>query len=551
MNRKLFLIALTALTSVLLTIAAVSAQGPKPQSPQAPLGTGFTYQGQLKKNNAPVNDNTCSMTFSLWDSQGNSTGQIGSDQTINPVVVSNGLFTVLLNGGSEFGASAFDGSARWLEVAVQCTNDGSPTTLARQQLTASPYALYALAATSATTATVALNNWALSGNAGTLAPTNFVGTTDAQPLVLKTNGAEAMRIKSNGNVGIGTTNPGAQLEVDTTSGNGNAGLFQVNNPNSNYAALVGVTNGTGNAGFFRTDSMTNTYAVLAGVTYVGNGPAVYGETHGAGAAVDGYTYGTGNAGSFTINNPNNSNDALQASTNGTGRAAFFGGKVQINSAVTPPTGLPAGNNGLLLGSAGDTAYKWIQSYGGALSLNPQGNNVGIGVMTPTHLLQLNGGAYSDGSSWQNASDRNAKMNFNDVDTREVLAKVAALPIESWSYKSEPASIHHIGPMAQDFYAAFGVGADDTHISTVDAEGVAFAAIQGLYQVVQEQDAQIVALQGQNAALQARLSALEQRAASDKAAPQFAASIGADGRTLILSLTLALLIGYHVRRERSR
>jgi len=67
-------------------------------------------------------------------------------------------------------------------------------------------------------------------------------------------------------------------------------------------------------------------------------------------------------------------------------------------------------------------------------------------------------------------------------------------------------------MAQDFYAAFGVGEDDKHISTVDADGVALAAIQGLYQLVREKDAQITAQQEQIAALEAHIAALEQTSA---------------------------------------
>lgn len=65
-------------------------------------------------------------------------------------------------------------------------------------------------------------------------------------------------------------------------------------------------------------------------------------------------------------------------------------------------------------------------------------------------------------------------------------------------------------MAQDFYAAFGMGEDEQYIGTVDADGVALAAIQGLYQVVQEKDARISALQAQNADQEKRLNDLEAR-----------------------------------------
>jgi len=66
-------------------------------------------------------------------------------------------------------------------------------------------------------------------------------------------------------------------------------------------------------------------------------------------------------------------------------------------------------------------------------------------------------------------------------------KVAALPISTWRFKQHPQS-RHIGPMSQDFYAAFGVGPDDQHIATVDADGVALAAIQGLNQKVEAENA---------------------------------------------------------------
>src|SRR5208337_4230139 len=86
----------------------------------------------------------------------------------------------------------------------------------------------------------------------------------------------------------------------------------------------------------------------------------------------------------------------------------------------------------------------------------------------------------NGTTWANASDRNAKENFKAVDAQEVLVRVTALPLSRWNYKEDKSS-EHLGPMAQDFYASFGLGEDDRHITTVDEEGVALAAIQGLNQ----------------------------------------------------------------------
>jgi hypothetical protein len=92
-------------------------------------------------------------------------------------------------------------------------------------------------------------------------------------------------------------------------------------------------------------------------------------------------------------------------------------------------------------------------------------------------------------AWANLSDRNAKEDFTPVTPTQVLSAVAALPITQWSYKTEH-GVRHVGPMAQDFHAAFGLGEDDKHITTVDEEGVALAAIQGLNQKLKEKDGEI-------------------------------------------------------------
>lgn len=153
---RLTIIVLIVLIAVLMGAIAATAQGPQPRAPATGLGAGFTYQGRLLKNNSPVSD-SCNLTFSLWDSQSNLSGQVGSSQAINGVGVANGVFTVILNGGGEFGPSAFTGSERWLQVAAQCTGDASSIALSRQLVTAAPYALFSINAQTAATATVALS----------------------------------------------------------------------------------------------------------------------------------------------------------------------------------------------------------------------------------------------------------------------------------------------------------------------------------------------------------------------------------------------------------
>jgi hypothetical protein len=169
----------------------------------------------------------------------------------------------------------------------------------------------------------------------------------------------------------------------------------------------------------------------------------------------------------------------------------------------PAAGMSAADNGLGLGQFSTSSYKWIQSYGGALALNPVGNNVGIGTTNPAARLQVVN-ATCDGNNWVNSSDRNLKENFRPVDAQQVLEKVAGLAIQQWNYKSTPGQ-SHVGPVAQDFRAAFGLGADDTSIGTVDADGVALAAIQGLNQKLTDE---LKRRDAENAELKLRLQRLE-------------------------------------------
>lgn len=108
------------------------------------------------------------------------------------------------------------------------------------------------------------------------------------------------------------------------------------------------------------------------------------------------------------------------------------------------------------------------------------------------------------------SDWHVKAGFTPIEPDAVLDAVASLPISKWHYKSEPPEVQHIGPMAQDFKASFGVGADDKHIFQIDADGVSFAAIQALAHRLEALTASQQALEQENAALRAQLQRLERR-----------------------------------------
>ena len=135
----------------------------------------------------------------------------------------------------------------------------------------------------------------------------------------------------------------------------------------------------------------------------------------------------------------------------------------------------------------------VQAAGGIWLGSTSAPSIPIG----TFLNTSTGGHLTTGGAWTNASDRALKQNFAEVDGRAILRALALMPITSWSYKAEP-GVTHVGPVAQDFKRAFGLGRGNEHIATVDADGVALAAIKALH--------------AENRALEARLAKLERKIA---------------------------------------
>jgi hypothetical protein len=106
-----------------------------------------------------------------------------------------------------------------------------------------------------------------------------------------------------------------------------------------------------------------------------------------------------------------------------------------------------------------------------------------------------------GSSWSTVSDRARKEHFAVVDGEDLLARLRDVPVSTWNYIAQDDGIRHMGPMAQDFRAAFGLGEDSLSINTVDIDGVTLAGVQAL-------DARTVELAQANAALAARVAEVE-------------------------------------------
>jgi hypothetical protein len=177
-----------------------------------------------------------------------------------------------------------------------------------------------------------------------------------------------------------------------------------------------------------------------------------------------------------------------------------------------------------IGSYANTtgSFVWSDNSSGAKHLAPARANefiarAGGGVAFVTNAAETTGAVLAPGSgTWASASDRNLKRDVTPVSDAAILAKVSALPITEWSYTSER-GVRHIGPMAQDFYAAFGIGEDDRHITAVDEDGVALAAIKALNANVETNDGALDALHTRVSAhaselreLRAELHALESK-----------------------------------------
>jgi hypothetical protein len=149
-----------------------------------------------------------------------------------------------------------------------------------------------------------------------------------------------------------------------------------------------------------------------------------------------------------------------------------------------------GTSGTNVGVAGATNS--TSSYGGhfrnavgGTALYVDGNGGGVGTK-PT-IVAANGATLTNGGAWTNSSDAALKTDFEQLDEAELLERLERLPIRSWRYLSEPDGPRHVGPTAQDFEAAFGLGGDGKSISTVDPAGIALAVAQELARRLEQRE----------------------------------------------------------------
>ncbi len=338
--------------------------------------------------------------------------------------------------------------------------------------------LTTLQATATSLQTADVQNWKKGGNTGTTAA-DYLGTADNQSLELRVNARPALTIfpaPSSPNIVFGGVDCPTTLGSDVRGafvGGGNAlGQFSVCGAADRHRVYdhnCVIAGGYGNAAGSNDANLTNgaNAAVLGGIfnnasgyaaaTLGGDGNIASGST----SLAAGFHANAGHAQSFVVN--------LGAQS----------------LASTAPNQFAVKAATIYFGNTGNTATTIASAF----------------ISTST-------GAYlSAGGAWANSSDVSLKKNLQPVSERDVLRAVRTLPVYSWNYRAEDDGVRHIGPTAQDFAAKFSIGADDRHIATVDADGVALAAIKGLAEIVEEQRAMIEAQRGQLNELQNRVNSL--------------------------------------------
>ncbi len=503
-------------------------------------GTAITYQGRLNDGANPANGEY-DLTFALF-SVVSGAGQVGNTITNSATGVSNGLFTVNLDFGNQF-----PGANRWLEIGVRTNGGGAFATLTpRQQLAATPYAITAdnlsgdLSSGSLSgtyTNTVTLNNgansfsgnganltalnaaqlasgtvpaaalgnaWRIGGNVGTTAGPHFLGTTDNQPLELKVNNQRVLRLEPNGSSpnligGYAGNSIGAGSFGAVIAGGGYPGLI---NTMGNNATLSVIGGGYGN-----TIAANTAYALIAGGSSNDIGTNSYSSAIGGGE--DNNIAAESWLATIAGGRENDISTNSDYSTIGGGS----GNIIAVNSEYAT---IPGGGSNAATSYAFAAGYRAKANHTGAFVWGDT-TYADIASTTANSVTMRASGGYrlfsdsgatagvslaAGGTAWAVISDRNVKKDFAAVNGLQILEKLAVLPITQWHYQWEsPDVTPHIGPMAQDFKAAFYPGADDKSITAQEADGVAFAAIQGLNQKLEEQRAE-------NAELKQRLEKLE-------------------------------------------
>ncbi|MGO8764403.1 MAG: tail fiber domain-containing protein [Limisphaerales bacterium] len=463
---------------------------------QAPAqGTAFTYQGRLNSGGAPASG-SYNIAFTLFGTNAGGVA-IAGPVTNSTVDVTNGLFTTTVDFGN-----VFTGGSNWLEIAVSTNGANAFSTLApRQQLTPVPYAEFAFSVSGLTIQQNsdgapnviggASDNYVSSGTLG--ATIGGGGCVNDLYSSVYSNSVTATFF---GTVGGGEGNKASGSDATVPGGYGNVASGSdatVGGGEGNKASDSSATVGGGEY-----NTASGDYATVPG----GEENLASGE----------YSFAAGqeaqalNQGAFVwadSQNPiysSDRNDEFKIRAGG-GVQMDVSGSSGLNPAAVTINSTSANGVGLHIASSSSDAALVLGNSGTGDILK---GFSGASADTLAFEVQNDGTVKSKGVVL--TSDRNAKANFTSLDAQAILAKIIAMPVTEWNYKDDAVDKKHIGPMAQDFHAAFGLdGADEKHISVVDEGGVALAAIQGLNQKLEIENAK---LQQQNDSLARRLDELQ-------------------------------------------
>ncbi len=550
---------LTTLTA-LLALWTMAVFGLVPSEAEGAVPQLINFQGILRNGSGnPVADGSYSVIFTIYDAPAGGTVQWAETTS---VATTGGLFTVLLGSLNPVPDSAFNNPDRWLGVKVGADPEMTP----RQQLVSVAYSLRV----AHFIPNFGTNNTFIGENAGNLTMTGgkntAIGDSALQSNTTGNNntasGTSALLLNTTGG---GNTANGYQALFGNTTGGSNTAIGQIalgsnatgnSNTAIGSAALLSNTTGTGNTASganalaFNTIGEENTAnglsALLSNTTGTGNtasgARALAFNTTGFGNTASGFSALVSNTTGFHntaigdsallfntsgFRNTASGAFALQGNTTGVGNTASGVFALQSNTIGLQNTA--SGNYALFSNTTGN--YN-TASGAYALEFNTTGSsNTAIGVGADvsagnlTNATAIGAGATVNASNkirlgnsavtviegqvaYTFPSDKNQKENFRPVDGEEVLRKIRGFDLSSWNYKGhDPKQFRHYGPVAQDFFAAFGddgVGkiGTETTLNSGDMAGILMIAVQ--------------ALGNENADLKARIEHLEERLAAMQA-----------------------------------
>ena len=425
----------------------------------------FTYHGQLQDTGKAANG-TYDLQLTLY-SAATGGSVLAGPVTLYGVTVKDGNFATQV----DFGPMATLSETGWVQVQVKAGGGDWVSLDARSPV--------------APAASACPGSWTLDGNAGN-PPGSYLGTADNMPVWIKANNAIAAYIGPNNSVGLAF--PYTPLSDYSTAIGYNA--------NTAFAGSI-VTGGYGDATFGATirDTATNQVILVA--------------QHGVGINTAKAADGNPLRDELTIAPSAGlpaANTDLTLMTGTPGATGYHGfdinaqpvGYLHVNGLYSPTTGSLNYTDLLTVNYIGTEGYAWFQ-FNGATG--------GFPLVVGSSTTNGNGAHLTASGIWTNASSRSFKEAFQTIDPVAVLDKLVALPVKTWLYKGNHGDGLHMGPVAEEFAAAFGLGSNDKYIGTVDESGVALAAIQGLNRKVEADNSR---LRADNAALQARLDALALR-----------------------------------------